>query len=151
MRDGNFLFGSSLCAQNTHFSIRLLLLLPLCCIKKISLPYLSMSKLLHLLGRPSTSLFAHHVNKKITKKMMYNRPKKHRQSDIHRNNVNFGKCITKIENAPSDFIVVSEDGEFWRREIVEDVFLIYIAYMIYYFCYIYVIILPCRILESAGR
>jgi hypothetical protein len=58
----------------------------------------------------STSrLFAHHPQKKIIKKKMHNRPKKHRLSDINRKNVNFGKCITKLENAPADYTIVAAD------------------------------------------
>ena len=39
--------------------------------------------------------------------MMHNRPKKHRLSDINRNNVNLHKCITKVENAPAEYTLVS--------------------------------------------
>jgi hypothetical protein len=56
----------------------------------------------------STSrLFAHHPQKKIIKKKQDKRPKKHRLSDINRKNINFGKCITKIEGAPSDYTIIS--------------------------------------------
>lgn len=64
-----------------------------------------------ILKSPS-ALLAHHVNKKITKRMMDRRPKKTRPSDIHRNNVNFGKCITKVVGAPPDYTIVAEKGEF---------------------------------------
>jgi hypothetical protein len=57
----------------------------------------------------STALNAHHVNKKITKRMMDRRPKKSRPSDINRNNVNEGKCITKMENAPAEYTLMSEE------------------------------------------
>jgi hypothetical protein len=57
----------------------------------------------------STRLFAHHVEKKIIMKKMHNRPKKHRPSDINRSNVNFGKCITKLENSPADYTIISAD------------------------------------------
>lgn len=60
-------------------------------------------------ARTSTALFAHHVNKKITKKMMKNRPKKHRPSDINRNSVLQDKCITKVENAPSEYTIISSE------------------------------------------
>jgi hypothetical protein len=58
-----------------------------------------------------TSLFAHHVNAKVTKKMMKNRPKKHRLSDINRKNVNMHKCITKVENAPAEYTLMSAEGK----------------------------------------
>lgn len=58
----------------------------------------------------SSRLYAHHPEKKIIKKMMKNRPKKHRLSDINRRNVNLGKCITKIENAPSEYTLISAEG-----------------------------------------
>ena len=58
----------------------------------------------------STSLYAHHPEKKITKKMMDRRPKKHRLSDINRNNVNLNKCITKIEGAPADYTIIPAEG-----------------------------------------
>lgn len=48
---------------------------------------------------------------KIIKKKMHRRPKKHRPSDINRNNVNLNKCITKIEGAPSDYTIVEEKGK----------------------------------------
>ena len=60
-----------------------------------------------------TTLFAHHPQKKIIKKKMDRRPKKHRPSDIHRNNVNFNKCITKIPGAPTDYTIVAEQGKLW--------------------------------------
>ena len=52
-----------------------------------------------IVRRSVTSLFAHHVNKKITKRMMDRRPKKSRPSDINRNNINQDKCITKVDSA----------------------------------------------------
>jgi hypothetical protein len=55
----------------------------------------------------STRLNAHHVNKKITKRMMSRRPKKHRPSDINRNNVNMDKCITKVDDAPAEYTLMS--------------------------------------------
>jgi hypothetical protein len=58
----------------------------------------------------SSALFAHHVNKKITKRMMDRRPKKSRPSDIFRNNVNHDKCITKIEGAPAEYTILAEEG-----------------------------------------
>lgn len=54
-------------------------------------------------------LFAHHPQKKIIKKKQDQRPKKHRLSDINRSNVNFGKCITKLENAPADYTIVAAE------------------------------------------
>jgi hypothetical protein len=59
----------------------------------------------------ATALFAHHVNKKITKRMMDRRPKKSRLSDINRKNSNFGKCITKQEGAPADYTIMSAEGK----------------------------------------
>jgi len=59
----------------------------------------------------SSALFAHHVQKKITKRMMDRRPKKSRPSDITRNNVNFGKCITKVEGAPTEYTLLSAEGD----------------------------------------
>lgn len=59
--------------------------------------------------RPSTSLFAHHVNKKITKRMMDRRPKKTRPSDITRNNKNHGICITKM-GLPPDYTIIPAAG-----------------------------------------
>jgi len=52
-------------------------------------------------------LFAHHVQKKIIKKKQDTRPIKHRLSDINRNNVNLNKCITKVENAPADYTIMT--------------------------------------------
>jgi hypothetical protein len=60
--------------------------------------------------RLSTTLFAHHVNKKITKRMMDRRPKKSRPSDIFRNNVNLNKCISKVPNAPDDYALLTPEG-----------------------------------------
>ena len=51
-------------------------------------------------------LLAHHPQKKIIKRKQDRRPKKHRLSDINRSNINFGKCITKLENAPADYTIV---------------------------------------------
>ena len=42
---------------------------------------------------------------------MHKRPKKHRLSDINRNNSNLNKCITKIEGAPSDYTIISAEGK----------------------------------------
>jgi len=61
------------------------------------------------LPRTSTTLFAHHVNKKITKRMMDRRPKKSRPSDINRNNQNHGKCITKMDLGP-DYTLLPAAG-----------------------------------------
>jgi dephospho-CoA kinase len=61
-------------------------------------------------GRVQTRLQAHHVNKKITKRMMDRRPKKSRPSDINRNNVNLNKCITKIQGASSEYTLISGEG-----------------------------------------
>ena len=58
----------------------------------------------------STALYAHHPQKKIIKKKMDRRPKKHRISDINRNNVNLNKCITKVPNAPSEYTIISAEG-----------------------------------------
>jgi hypothetical protein len=55
----------------------------------------------------STRLYAHHVNKKITKRMMHRRPKKSRPSDQVRNNINMDKCITKVEGAPAEYTILS--------------------------------------------
>ena len=43
--------------------------------------------------------------------MMDGRPKKHRLSDINRNNINLGKSITLVENAPSDYTIISAAGK----------------------------------------
>ena len=42
--------------------------------------------------------------------MQHYRPKKRRLSDINRKNVNLHKCITKVENAPSEYTMISADG-----------------------------------------
>ena len=47
---------------------------------------------------------------------MSRRPKKHRLSDINRNNVNADKCITKVANAPSEFTMVGESDYMAVRE-----------------------------------
>ncbi len=57
-----------------------------------------------------TKLFSHRPQKKIIKKIMYRRPKKHRPSDIFRNNLNLNKCITKLENSPPEYSFVSIQG-----------------------------------------
>ena len=57
-----------------------------------------------------TALFAHHPEKKIIKKIVDRRPKKHRLSDINRKNVNADKCITKLENAPADYTIITAAG-----------------------------------------
>lgn len=41
---------------------------------------------------------------------MDRRPKKSRPSDIFRNNVNFDKCITKLDNSPAEYTIISENG-----------------------------------------
>ena len=43
--------------------------------------------------------------------MQHYRPKKHRLSDINRKNVNLHKCITKVDNAPSEYTMISADGK----------------------------------------
>lgn len=58
----------------------------------------------------STSLYAHHVQKKVIKKKMHTRPKKSRPSDINRSNTNANKCITKVPNAPADYTLMSAEG-----------------------------------------
>eukprot|EP01031_Cornospumella_fuschlensis_P027833 gene27833-33614_t len=72
----------------------------------------------------STPLFAHHPQMKIIRKKMHRRPKKHRLSDINRNNRNLNKCITKVENAPPEYTIVSAEEfekvraqamEFWQK------------------------------------
>lgn len=40
------------------------------------------------------------------------RPIKHRLSDINRKNINLNKCITKVENAPPDYTIITAEGEF---------------------------------------
>ena len=50
--------------------------------------------------------------KKIIKRKMDRRPKKLRPSDVTRNNVNLHKCITKVENAPSEYTMISAAGIF---------------------------------------
>ncbi|RYH12530.1 hypothetical protein EON65_38075 [archaeon] len=47
---------------------------------------------------------------KIIRKKMHRRPKKHRPSDINRNNRNLNRCITKVENAPPQYTIVSAEG-----------------------------------------
>ena len=58
----------------------------------------------------ATALFAHHVQKKIVKRKQDKRPIKSRLSDINRKNVNMNKCITKVENAPADYSIISAEG-----------------------------------------
>lgn len=41
---------------------------------------------------------------------MDRRPKKHRPSDINRNNQNLHKCITKLEGAPAEYTLVAAEG-----------------------------------------
>ena len=41
---------------------------------------------------------------------MDRRPKKHRLSDINRVNINLNKCISKVENAPSDYTIITAAG-----------------------------------------
>lgn len=50
---------------------------------------------------------------------MDRRPKKHRASDITRNNVNFGKCITKVENAPAEYTIISAEGKLTNIMYIE--------------------------------
>ena len=64
----------------------------------------------------STSLFAHHVQKKIIKRKQDRRPIKSRLSDINRTNVNLNKCITKVEGAPADYTMVSAEDYMKVRE-----------------------------------
>jgi hypothetical protein len=51
-------------------------------------------------------------------KKMHNRPKKHRLSDINRNNQNLGKCITKVEGAPAEYTIIAasdfKGNPFWE-------------------------------------
>jgi hypothetical protein len=51
-------------------------------------------------------------------KKMHNRPKKHRLSDINRNNQNLDKCITKIEGAPAEYTIIAagdfKGSSFWE-------------------------------------
>lgn len=49
---------------------------------------------------------------------MDKRPKKHRLSDINRKNVNLDKCITKIENAPSDYTIISAAGKMHKFSFI---------------------------------
>lgn len=70
----------------------------------------------HMLIASETSLFAHHVQKKIIKRKQDRRPIKSRLSDIERNNVNLNKCITKVEGAPADYTMVSADDYMKVRE-----------------------------------
>ncbi len=56
------------------------------------------------------ALFAHHPQKKIIKKIQDRQPKKHRPSDITRQNVNLNKCITKVEGAPPEYTIVTAEG-----------------------------------------
>jgi len=49
------------------------------------------------------SCSAHHPEKKIIKKIVDRRPKKHRISDIERSNQNLGKCISKVNASMPDF------------------------------------------------
>lgn len=69
-----------------------------------------------LLIESETKLFAHHVQKKIIKKKQDRRPKKHRLSDINRNNANMDKCITKLEGVPSEYTIISADEYLKQRE-----------------------------------
>lgn len=57
----------------------------------------------------STALFSHRPKMKIIKKIMHRRPKKHRPSDINHRSVNHNKCITKVPNAPPEYILLSEE------------------------------------------
>ena len=66
----------------------------------------------------STALFAHHVQKKIIKKKMHNRPKKLRLSDVNRSNINLDKCITKVAGAPAEYTLLAasdfKQNDFWN-------------------------------------
>ena len=57
-------------------------------------------------------MFAHHPEKKIIKKIVDRRPKKHRLSDINRKNINADLCITKIPNAPADYTIITAAGKY---------------------------------------
>jgi hypothetical protein len=63
-------------------------------------------------------LFAHHVQKKIIKKKMHNRPKKLRLSDVNRSNINLDKCITKVAGAPAEYTLLAasdfKQNDFWN-------------------------------------
>ena len=66
------------------------------------------------------ALFAHHVNDKVVKRKMSRRPRKSRASDINRRNVNMDKCITKVEDAPAEYTMVSAgDYEAQRTEALK--------------------------------
>jgi len=92
--------------MNNLLAIILISLMPLASSFVIPTPVNSITKSLQ---ESSTTLFAHHPQKKITKKMQHYRPKKHRLSDINRKNVNLHKCITKVDNAPSEYTMISAD------------------------------------------
>mmetsp|Transcript_34174 Transcript_34174/g.49669 ORF Transcript_34174/g.49669 Transcript_34174/m.49669 type:complete len:148 (+) Transcript_34174:27-470(+) len=64
----------------------------------------------------STSLFAHHPQKKIIKRKMDRRPKKHRESDITRSNVNLNKCITKFASSLPEYTIISAEEYMKVRE-----------------------------------
>lgn len=66
----------------------------------------------HIRSESKSALFAHHPEFKIIRRKMHRRPKKHRLSDINRNNVNLGKCITKIPDAPAEYILMSAEGNY---------------------------------------
>lgn len=67
-----------------------------------------------------SALFAHHVNDKVVKRKMSRRPRKSRQSDITRSNVNMDKCITKVVGAPAEYTIVSAaDYELQRAEALK--------------------------------
>jgi hypothetical protein len=91
--------------------MKLFLIAVLCALFVGTMGYMGRpTQLVKAAATSKTSLFAHHVNAKVTKKMMKNRPKKHRLSDINRKNVNLHKCITKVENAPAEYTLMSAEG-----------------------------------------
>ena len=69
-----------------------------------------------IITESETKLFAHHPQKKIIKKKQDRRPKKHRLSDINRNNANMDKCITKLQGVPSEYTIISADEYMKQRE-----------------------------------
>jgi len=56
----------------------------------------------------SSALYAHHVQRKVIKKIMHRRPKKKRLSDIHRNNQNMDKCINHVPGAPDEYTLLAD-------------------------------------------
>lgn len=76
------------------------------------------SNLFSLILGIDTALFAHHPEKKIIKKIVDRRPKKHRLSDINRKNINLDICITKIPNAPADYTIITAAGEYSYKSVL---------------------------------